>query len=253
MSDTEQDLCWRAEEACLNAWPCTRQLLWSPWLVRIQGGSVRRANSVNPLRAERYDSKALALLGPAAELYARHGQPLIVRAPDIAPGLDARLEQRGFSAEGETCTLFADLGAPQDGTTDLTLNDTPDVDWLALRQRLSGANDRQQALLQLTLAAIVAPKRFALLRRDGRPAALAFGVLHAGLLVLEAVATDPDYRNRGCARQTLAGLFAWAQTQGVGQGCLQVEADNAPALALYRRLGFGRELYRYRYRRPPGG
>jgi ribosomal protein S18 acetylase RimI-like enzyme len=38
-------------------------------------------------------------------------------------------------------------------------------------------------------------------------------------------------------------------TRGAKAACVQVLSDNVPALRLYRRLGFGDELYRYHYRR----
>ena len=41
------------------------------------------------------------------------------------------------------------------------------------------------------------------------------------------------------------------QRNGARAAGLQVQADNASAQALYRRLGLGRELYRYHYRRGP--
>ena len=48
----------------------------------------------------------------------------------------------------------------------------------------------------------------------------------------------------------MAGLGAWAQERG-GHSCvLQTAGDNAPALALYERLGFT-EHHRYHYRLGP--
>jgi ribosomal protein S18 acetylase RimI-like enzyme len=41
----------------------------------------------------------------------------------------------------------------------------------------------------------------------------------------------------------------WAKDEGAYGVCLQVVADNAPAVGLYRALGFNQELHRYHYRR----
>ncbi len=62
--------------------------------------------------------------------------------------------------------------------------------------------------------------------------------------------TDPSRQRRGYARRIIASLAAWAEDQGARGACLEVEARNTPALALYDALGF-EELYRYHYRREP--
>jgi len=52
------------------------------------------------------------------------------------------------------------------------------------------------------------------------------------------IAVDPDFHGRGFGAQlTLAGLEHLAQ-QGIETGMLYVDADNTPAVSLYRGLGF---------------
>ena len=53
-----------------------------------------------------------------------------------------------------------------------------------------------------------------------------------------AVATRPRSRSRGLASTVLGAALHRLRAQGVRRVFLEVEADNAPALALYRRLGF---------------
>jgi GNAT superfamily N-acetyltransferase len=81
-------------------------------------------------------------------------------------------------------------------------------------------------------------------------AALAFGAIHDGVICYESVVTDPRRLRRGYARRVIGSLAAWAADRGATGACLEVEAANAPALALYAGLGF-RELYSYHYRREP--
>jgi ribosomal protein S18 acetylase RimI-like enzyme len=101
------------------------------------------------------------------------------------------------------------------------------------------------------LARLAVPAAFAGVRREGRLVSAAYAAVGEGWLCLEAVATDPDWRGRGLAGRTVAALMAWGATEGARAAGLQVQADNASAQALYRRLGFERELYRYHYRKAP--
>lgn len=253
-ADTTIDaLAWRVEQACINAWPCTRQVLRWPWLIRLQGGPVRRVNSVNPLCADAADDghELDVMLNAARALFESHDLALLIRSSGLTPGLDAALDLRGFSREGETGTLYA-ARPTVDAQTDPELGTSaePDAGWLTLRQTVAPADETTQRLLRQTVGAIALPRAFASLRRRGRAVAIAYGVLDRDLLVLEAVATAPDQRRRGYGRRVVAGLLRWAAAQGARQACLQVTVDNTAARRLYRTLGFDRELYRYRYHRP---
>ena len=52
------------------------------------------------------------------------------------------------------------------------------------------------------------------------------------------VATDPDFRRRGCGAAVVEELLREAQARGLLQITLEVRESNAPAIALYRRFGF---------------
>ena len=81
--------------------------------------------------------------------------------------------------------------------------------------------------------------------------ALAYGAIHDRLLCYESVIADPRRQRRGYARRVIASLAAWAKDQGAEGACLEVEAHNTAALALYDLVGLKTELYRYHYRREP--
>lgn len=235
------DIAWRVEEACQNACPSPRQVLLGGWLLRASGGATRRTNSVNPLRGGPHDPSGI--IATAEGIYRGLGQPSRFRVPSIATGMDGPLERAGYVAEGDTTTLLADLSdhRPRDCAR-IELSDRPDEDWLALR------SDPADPIFGAMVDSIVLPKSFAACRVDGQVVATAYGVVHDRLLVVEAVATRPEHRQRGYGTRTVGHLMDWALTQGAGGACLQVVADNAPALALYASLGFRTELYRYHYR-----
>ena len=65
------------------------------------------------------------------------------------------------------------------------------------------------------------------------------------------VVTAPDARRRGYATLACASLLSWAWQHGAQAAYLQVSADNAPAIASYRKFGFA-TVYTYHYRGRPG-
>lgn len=249
MTRADEDLAWRVEEACLNAWPCPRQLVIDGYLLRAAGGRSRRINSVSPMRGAPAPEPAITACEAA---YAGLGRPALFRVPEIAPALDAPLDDRGYAVEGETCTLFRPLegaaGAPDPA---IRLDDTPGADWLALRAAIDGLDAEAAAAFRSAADALLLPRAFAAVAVEGGIGAVAFAVLDRSLIVIESVATPAPLRGRRHARRAVGALLHWGVRQGAAGACLQVAADNAPARALYAGLGFGRELYRYHYRRRP--
>ncbi len=63
------------------------------------------------------------------------------------------------------------------------------------------------------------------------------------------IEVSPEHRRRGLGLRVMAELLDWGAERGATTAYLQVLGDNAPALALYARLGF-REHHRYRYLTP---
>lgn len=66
---------------------------------------------------------------------------------------------------------------------------------------------------------------------------------------LVRVAVRPSGRRQGLARRLLDRALSRLAQEGVGVVFLDVREDNAPALALYRRLGFDEVGRRARYYR----
>jgi N-acetylglutamate synthase len=243
-----RDLTWRVEEACLNAWPSPRQVVFDKWLLRRSGGPTRRTNSVNPLRARSHDPTTI--IEAAQRLYHASNQPALFRVPSMAHGMDPPLERAGFLAEGETCTLMADLGdALLADLHDVAIAGAPGTEWLSAKRRLTPVSDGGHQVYLAMVDAIALPKAFAAVRHQGQIVSVAYGAIHEDLLVVESVATDAGFRQQGFGYRTVGSLIGWARREGARKACLQVAADNVAGRALYRKLGFDTELYRYHYRR----
>lgn len=243
---------WRVEEACANAYPCGRELRLEGWTLKAAGGHTRRNNSVNPLHPGAGDISGLVAAAEAA--YRQVGQPTLFRIPDMTGQADAALDWLGYSAEGETVTL---LGSPA------PVNDADQADtsvilepratwfqsWRELRPDIDTATaEAHRHALQILLL----PAAFGCVRIEGRPVSVAFAAVDRGVAVVESVVTHAAHRERGYARGVLRALLNWSIVDaGAEAVCVQVQADNAPARALYRSFGLTDELYRYRYRRAP--
>ncbi|SFL81733.1 GNAT family N-acetyltransferase [Methylobacterium pseudosasicola] len=239
------DLAWRVEEACLNAWPSPRQLLVHGYLLRATGGTSKRQNSVNPLRGSGAPEPAIAA-GEAH--YAALGRRAIFRVPAIAPQMEPLLTGGAYTVVDETCTLFRaldDLSAGPDPA--VRLMSAPDAAWLAVRDAVNRADAAAAQAFRDTVETLILPRAFSAATVDGGIGAFAFGVLDGDVLVIESVATVEHLRGRGHAKRAVCALLHWARGQGARAACLQVVAANKPARALYRGLGFERELYRYHY------
>lgn len=248
----DADLQWRGEEACRRAWPTPHEITRDGWLFRFGGGARRRTNSISPSPGPRTSIEET--LSFAQTFYGERTLPILFCIPSMAAGADDILASHGYMPIARTRTLLAEFEPTQRSSVDpaVELSDAPDAEWFRAHLDLNGfASDHLPAFRE-TAAAIQDAAAFVAYRQDGVIAAQAYGVVCDGLLVIEAVVTGAAYRRQGLARATVNTLMAWAQDRGATAACLQVLADNAPALALYRALGFERDLYRYHYRAQPG-
>ena len=65
------------------------------------------------------------------------------------------------------------------------------------------------------------------------------------------IAVNPDYRRQGIAESLIERLVAELKDKQVSSLTLEVRASNAPAIALYRKLGFSQVGKRSNYYRTP--
>jgi N-acetylglutamate synthase len=242
---------WRVERCCRNAWPALWHVWLGDWLVHFGEGLTRRGNSASPLRSD-YRLSA-AFVDDCETLYARRRQPAIFRIPTIAESaLDRRLDEAGYDREGESLVLYGEMkGVAAAADSEVLVAAAPDAEWFSAMAALQGHSPQQARTYRRIVARLALPAAFVMLGAEGAPAALAYGVLHDRLVCVESVVADRERRRRGFARRVVSRLAAWGRDAGAEGICLEVEATNMPAIALYNRLGLGTELYRYHYRRQP--
>jgi ribosomal protein S18 acetylase RimI-like enzyme len=244
----DASLCWRVEEACRQAWPADEESERGDWRLRFNHGLSRRANSANPIRVTQGDISGVIDWGEAE--FAARGQRSIFRVPGLVDeGIDRQLAARGYAIEAESSTLHAELfPMPMRRDPDVVIRDRPDDAWVKAMGLLQQWDAARLARYRATIGRITVPAGFMALSIGGGIAAMAYGAIHDDIVCLESVVTDPARRRQGHGQRLLGALLAWAIDRRARDACLQVEAGNAPALALYRGMGFIRDLYPYHYR-----
>ncbi|MGD3107811.1 GNAT family N-acetyltransferase [Streptomyces sp. YGL11-2] len=214
-------------------------------------GFTRRANSVLALGSPGVPlDEALAR---TARWYGARGLPPVIAVatgrPDAGDPLAAELAARGWRDEAHTSvriSALAPLADTEADTSRVVLSREPDAGWLGLYNRTGEPS--AVALRVLTggpsvwFASVPAA--------DGGTAAIGRLVVDGRWAGFAAVEVAPAQRRRGLATLVMAALAERALQEGASAAYLQVEADNADALALYDRLGFT-EHHRYHYRRGP--
>lgn len=249
MADVE----WRRiEEAGLNALQSQQQLFYDGWLLRVSPGSAKRARSVNP-----WFGSTLALdrkIAHCERVYAARDLPTLFRmTPFAVPSdLDDVLAQRGYIVFQPTYVQVAQLDRPPDSMIDspIDLIAPPVGEFVDEVAALRGSSPEQRAAHLERLARTPLAARAIVARQDGRAIGCGQIVLEGDLAGVYDMVTDPAFRGRGVATVIVTELLSWAWQHGAAYAYLQVDAENAPALAVYRRFGFT-TAYTYHYRARP--
>lgn len=238
------------EAAGLRAWPASSVVYDGTWQIRLTPENrSKRLNSVNPLDpsdghdiAERVDA--------AAKRFAAAGKPPVFRLTPLSPPkLESWLRESEWRRFDETLVMAADLdGLDLPGGHEIE----PGHDfghYAASAARIAGEDAGEAEALASVIAAIRPQKGLFLTGDDSGAIASAICVRDADLAGVFGVATRADRQREGHALSIMRAALSWARRQGARQGWLQVEAENAAGIALYRKLGF-HELYRYAYHQP---
>jgi len=250
MADLNERRAWigTLERAAARAWPPHEDEPLTGWRLRFGGARSRRLNSVSTSRFE--GTEVRAAIEQASAWYRERGMPPCFHLAEGAEpaGLDGRLAARGFAIVTPTtvmqapCDAIAGLGG--DGAVvELQTEPTPEAVAALCDPTWPADVKAERAAL---FARIPAPRRFALLRADGQPAAAGICVVEGELAGIFSMRTGRNFRRRGLGTQLLRALAAWARAEGATQLYLQVE-DDSLAVPLYQRLGF-EAVYGYHYR-----
>lgn len=197
-----------AQVRALDLWPDLETAPLGSWLLRHSPtATARRANSVLAFGPSGVPDDVDRVIDHYAGPRGRTGRPIAAVLSD--------------SAEEE---LFRSRGWVPEST------DSPTVFQIAPVSRVARA-------LRISSSAVVdGTQSFATARLDDRASGVA--AYADDWMGMRSIEVAPAHRRQGLALQVIAALVDWAAEQGATTAYLQVLGDNAPALALYERLGF---------------
>lgn len=244
-----EDFLSQIEDAALNASAPPQQLWLDGWLLRLCPGKAKRARSVNAVAPGRLPLADKLARSEAA--YREAGLPMVVRiTPFTQPAdLDAVLAARGWLRFDDTHVMIAaELpNAPRPLPQGTQLVPADPAAYAEAVGGLRGSSAAQRVGHARRVALSPVPYQGWLLQRGGELLACAQFAREGQLVGLYDVFTAPAARGHGLAWALCGELLARAAAQGARTGYLQVEASNAPAQAVYRKLGFV-DGYGYHYR-----
>jgi RimJ/RimL family protein N-acetyltransferase len=184
-----------------------------------------------------------AAIAGAERFYAARNAPTVFSIGDGAcPGLDDALAARGYDAVDPTVVMTADVPeVPGDVPDELSIDDFPSPDWLALWWSVDGRYREHIAVVRDIVTGVAAAYAHIPGRAVGR------GVPQGEWYGIYCMAVAPPVRRRGFGGEVLRALLGHARKQGARRAYLIVLERNAAARALYERAGF-RVAGQYHYR-----
>lgn len=242
----------RYEAAGFRAWPASSVMYDGTWAIRLTAGlPAKRLNSVNPL--DPADSLNIGeRIERAARRFDAYGRPVTFRISPLAGDtLSLHLDREGWVSFADSIVMRCPLDAPalEDVLDQIPLKDIGRFVGAALK--VHGMKPAHRPGLSELIGSIEPETGLFVMEAEGKPVATAICVHDGDLAGLFEVATAQAARGGGHGRRIVLAALKWARLRGAREAWLQVEADNGPATALYRSIGF-REAYRYHYRRRAG-
>ncbi|NNL72065.1 MAG: GNAT family N-acetyltransferase [Silicimonas sp.] len=223
-------------------WPPARHIHRHPWHLREGKGGGQRVSAATAV-----SSVIVTDIAEAETEMRAIGQVPLFMIRQGESDLDALLEARGYQiVDPVTICLCAAHELAKDLAPASAIPSWPP---LAIQCELwsnAGIGPARIAVMDR----VATPKIALLGRSRDAPAGVCFVALDGDVAMLHALEVTPETRKSGVATRILNGAANWALSKGAGWISVNVTSANAPANALYRKLGM-RPVAGYHYRRAP--
>ena len=128
-------------------------------------------------------------------------------------------------------------------------------DWLELNSRAFASHPEQGAVTRADLDVLMAEpwfdaEDFLLLREDGELVGYCWLKVEHGIGEFYVVGVSPERQGEGIGRRLVEAGLSRLAARGIRTAHLYVEADNEPAVRLYRSFGFTDHAIDIQYARP---
>jgi len=239
----------------VEAWPATvSERVDGGWVLRATPGLDRgRSNHALPPCRPLWSAEIPGAIERVESFARQHGIHTGIQVSPLSMHrtLQGELDRRGWESRWPVLVLASSRPrSPEmwsDPELDLALRreDNATPEWLAAWARCEPGRD-VEAHARTVFPRLAGRATFARLDDD---AAVGIAVEGDDLVGLFCLAVDPARRRAGLGTALVRALLAGTRAS---VAYLQVEERNAPAVALYGRLGFA-EAYRYCHRIAPAG
>ena len=224
-------------------WPAEKIVDDGKWRLRISDGFTMRANSTLPLGAGPIGEPPIDLESAVEEVINIYREnkltPTFTIALPIYEELDQYLDKTGWSMKFAANFMIRDIGESEfTDSKDFTCEvlNFPSKLWLEIQsdQPLENLMNRY-------------PARYGAVKIGEQIVAVGRIATSGTWSIVTRLFVEPSFRGKGVAKFLMNNLLAAASSDGATKVGLQVDDDNASALALYESMGF-RTHHKFVYR-----
>jgi ribosomal protein S18 acetylase RimI-like enzyme len=215
-------------------WPAEKIVDDGKWRLRISDGFTMRANSTLPLGAGPIGEPPIDLESAVEEVINIYREnkltPTFTIALPIYEELDQYLDKTGWSMKFAANFMIRDIGESEfTDSKDFTCEvlNFPSKLWLEIQsdQPLENLMNRY-------------PARYGAVKIGEQIVAVGRIATSGTWSVVTRLFVEPSFRGKGVAKFLMNSLLEAASSDGATKVGLQVDDDNASALALYESMGF---------------